>query len=283
MIISFHSDIDEFLHMCLPYLCENEAANGLMIGLCLKAQAKKQEKEDFPIKLVSVTRGQDLLMVAIQTPPHNLVLSHAAAGTAEPLAQALYKKTYKFPGIVGPVNETKAFAAAWKKIAGAGSKLAMQQRIYQLDRVVPPQNISGACRPANLDDVKLVAEWFTAFEEEALAKHERGTLQQNFEKAESRINEQQVFLWIDQGVPVSLAATAISTRNGIAINSVYTPPRCRARGYASGNVAAISQKQLEKGYKFCFLYTDAGNPTSNSIYQKIGYHFAADSSFYIIE
>jgi hypothetical protein len=35
---------------------------------------------------------------------------------------------------------------------------------------------------------------------------------------------------------------------------------------------------LEKGYSFCCLYTDLANPTSNSIYQKIGYRPVADSS-----
>ena len=59
--------------------------------------------------------------------------------------------------------------------------------------------------------------------------------------------------------------------NGIAIGGVYTPPESRGHGYASACVAALSQRQLDAGRAFCALYTDLANPTSNSIYQKIGY------------
>ena len=52
---------------------------------------------------------------------------------------------------------------------------------------------------------------------------------------------------------------------------MYTPPDCRRRGYASSLVAAITQQQLDEGRRFCFLFTDFANPTSNKIYQAVGY------------
>ena len=52
---------------------------------------------------------------------------------------------------------------------------------------------------------------------------------------------------------------------------MYTPPEYRRKGYASSCVAALSKTLLDKGYQYCFLFTDLANPTSNSIYQKIGY------------
>ena len=55
-----------------------------------------------------------------------------------------------------------------------------------------------------------------------------------------------------------------------------TPPEFRGRGYASNLVAALTQKMLDTDRKFCFLYTDAANPTSNKIYQQIGYEFVSD-------
>jgi len=42
-------------------------------------------------------------------------------------------------------------------------------------------------------------------------------------------------------------------------------------------VAQISQMALDKGFDKCVLYTDLLNPTSNSIYQKIGYTPICDS------
>ena len=61
---------------------------------------------------------------------------------------------------------------------------------------------------------------------------------------------------------------------------MYTPPERRRRGYASALVAALSQEQLDAGKEFCFLYTDLANPTSNKIYQDIGYEPVADVDEY---
>jgi predicted GNAT family acetyltransferase len=61
------------------------------------------------------------------------------------------------------------------------------------------------------------------------------------------------------------------TRAGTRIGYVYTPPEARRRGYASALVAEVSQTMLERGCDFCVLYTDMSNPTSNGIYQTIGY------------
>ena len=40
-------------------------------------------------------------------------------------------------------------------------------------------------------------------------------------------------------------------------------------------MAALSQLLLDRGYGFCFLYTDLANPTSR-IYQQIGYEPVCD-------
>jgi predicted GNAT family acetyltransferase len=41
-------------------------------------------------------------------------------------------------------------------------------------------------------------------------------------------------------------------------------------------VVALSQLLLDTGYAFCFLFTDLNNPTSNHIYQEIGYRAVSD-------
>jgi hypothetical protein len=42
-------------------------------------------------------------------------------------------------------------------------------------------------------------------------------------------------------------------------------------------VAALSQRLLDEGRAFCFLYTDLVNPTSNRVYQDVGYEPVCDS------
>ncbi len=76
---------------------------------------------------------------------------------------------------------------------------------------------------------------------------------------------------------VASPAVGGETPNGIRIGPVYTPPADRGQGYASALVAAVSQAQLDAGRRFCFLYADLANPTSNKIYQAIGYRPVTDA------
>ncbi|MCA9556723.1 MAG: GNAT family N-acetyltransferase, partial [Myxococcales bacterium] len=88
----------------------------------------------------------------------------------------------------------------------------------------------------------------------------------------------QGVLWVwEDGEAVSMAAAVSPTPHGVRVNFVYTPPERRGRGYASACVAALSQAQLDAGRQFCFLYTDLANPTSNAIYQRIGYRPVTDA------
>ncbi len=57
----------------------------------------------------------------------------------------------------------------------------------------------------------------------------------------------------------------------------------RRQGYASSCVAALSQTLLDQGRKYCFLFTDLANPTSNHIYQAIGYQPICDMNEYWFE
>jgi predicted GNAT family acetyltransferase len=82
---------------------------------------------------------------------------------------------------------------------------------------------------------------------------------------------------MNDGKPVAMAGTAGQTPNGGRIAWVYTPPEYRGNGYAGAITRFLTHQQLISGKKFCFLYTDMANPTSNSIYQKLGYVYVGSS------
>ncbi|MGH2521912.1 MAG: GNAT family N-acetyltransferase [Anaerolineales bacterium] len=88
-----------------------------------------------------------------------------------------------------------------------------------------------------------------------------------------------IYFWEDPH-PVSMAGYGGPTPNGIRVGPVYTPPEQRRKGYASACVAALSQLMLDRGRKYCFLFTDLANPTSNHIYQQIGYEPVCDVDEY---
>jgi predicted GNAT family acetyltransferase len=65
---------------------------------------------------------------------------------------------------------------------------------------------------------------------------------------------------------------------GVArVSWVYTPGPLRRRGYAAACVAALSQQVLDRGAEAVMLYTDLANPTSNAVYQRIGYRAVGDA------
>ena len=114
---------------------------------------------------------------------------------------------------------------------------------------------------------------------EYVAGFEADTQQRVVEDALSRadrlIAARRVFFWVDPR-PVAMAAWAGPTPSGVRVNFVYTPPESRGRGYASMLAASLSKHLLDTGRKFCCLFTDLANPTSNSIYQRIGYRLVSD-------
>jgi predicted GNAT family acetyltransferase len=60
------------------------------------------------------------------------------------------------------------------------------------------------------------------------------------------------------------------------ISGVWTPVELRGRGYASAVVAALSSERMDAG-ESCMLFTDLANPTSNKIYQAMGYRRIGDN------
>ena len=93
-------------------------------------------------------------------------------------------------------------------------------------------------------------------------------------------DKRSLYIWENNNVPVSVAGCSDPTPNGIRINAVYTPPEYRSKGYAIACVASLSQMLLNRGYKYCFLFANLTNPTSNYVYQKIGYQSVSQVSDY---
>jgi len=127
-------------------------------------------------------------------------------------------------------------------------------------------------RPEHLG---LLTDWIEAFHEEASLSNPR---QDYARMADNwiRRNGRSAYLWVDRGRPVSLTGAGGLTPKGIRVGPVYTPPDARGRGYASNLVAEVSQALLDSGRTFVFLFTDLANPTSNKIYQAIGYEPVSD-------
>ena len=58
---------------------------------------------------------------------------------------------------------------------------------------------------------------------------------------------------------------------------MFTPVDCRGHGYGSAITAAAAALAKRRGVADVVLFADLANPTSNGIYQKIGFEAVADS------
>jgi predicted GNAT family acetyltransferase len=203
-----------------------------------------------------------------------------ATATLEVLADALQAGGHSVPECLGPSATATAFAELWGRRTGRGFTLKMAQRVYELRQVHFPVGVPGKARVPTDADLDLLADWTHRFGLEVSAG-EPGDPHAARASVQELMGVGRKLIWEDQGRPVSMAAAQRPLKRGIAISRVYTPPEHRGHGYASACVATLSQRQLDAGRQFCCLYTDLANPTSNSIYQKIGYVPVADSSHFV--
>lgn len=277
------NDLDLFSTHIRHFLESHEAANGLALGLLAKVTAStlSRGKKSF-LATVEAEDVIDLVGFFVEHDLKNLVLSVGDVKAAPLLAKSALESRLDFNGFVGPKDIVEAFVAEWHRLGGTPCRLGMAQRIYKITKVMIPENIEGECRRVTMQDLDLMHEWEYAFCCEAVP-HDGITREQARKNAENRIHVAQPYFWCVKGQPVSMAVLQRPTPRGISVGLVYTPPELRGHGYASAITAAVSRIGLEMGKDFCVLYTDLTNPTSNSIYQRIGYVPVCDSRHYIFE
>ena len=175
------------------------------------------------------------------------------------------------PAALGPNRVVQAFGEAWAALRGVRAVAGARQCIHILEVVrAPPEMPPGAMRPAARADVPLVTRWLAAFSRET-GLPLPGDPGARARRLTGGDGGDPVLAFWEDGAPVSMAGFPARTRHGVRIGYVYTPPRHRRRGYATALVAQVSRQVLESGFSHCVLYTDLANPTSNSIYRRLGY------------
>jgi predicted GNAT family acetyltransferase len=126
--------------------------------------------------------------------------------------------------------------------------------------------VSGHLRKAVPNDRDLVVAWMRRFQAD--------TGELGGSDPELIVDRRRFWLW-DDGEPVSMAASSEPVEGVVRVQAVYTPPDRRNHGYAGACVGDLS-KQIREGGHRCILYTDLGNPISNSVYRRIGYRAVAE-------
>ena len=201
----------------------------------------------------------------LQTPPHPLIMASAPAEALPGLTSLLADRP--LPGVNALTADAEAFADAWRRLTGAEVTVGKQTRLFRLDVLTPPSPLPpGAPRVAGAADRDLLVDWLAAFHRE-LGEH----IGDPGRTADDKLAYGGLTLWEVDGHPVSLAGVTRPEAGVVRVAPVYTPPDQRARGYAGAATSTVTRAALDEGADDVVLFTDLANPTSNALYQRLGY------------
>ncbi len=254
--------------MVEPFLVREESSNALPLGIARSFVANATHDG----LMFSVESGSEIVAVAVKSPKRHLVVTRAPEIAMKALARYIHEYMLPCPGVIGPNDAATALATEWELLTGQSPRVRMRLRLYEARTVLPAGKVAGSFRMATAADQDW-CEWAThRFIDEATEE----THENVRHRVQERILSGAVGLWTD-GAIVSLAVINRRTESGSHLSSVYTPPDFRRHGYASACVAELTRRELATGRAFVTLYTDLANPTSNSIYTRIGYRVLSDS------
>jgi len=193
------------------------------------------------------------------------------AGWADPgeLATAI-RHLGDVPSLRGPVEVVAELIAR----LGRPVVDARDERLFRCDEVVLPTGMPGRGRPATEADAELLARWRAPYLVDVFGRIPPGT---DLAAWPEQAFQGGAWLWEHPaGRAVSQAVARTSLAGAVRVGAVYTPPEYRGHGYASAVTAALTGEVLGRG-EIPVLFTDLGNPTSNKIYQAIGYRPVEDA------
>jgi uncharacterized protein len=267
----------DFLAVTEREFQREEAINNVIYGIARLVTAFPQHQAVPPF-LATVQEDVQLTCAALMTPPHHLLLYADQPATAafDLLIDTLRQNAWSVSGVTARAELARQFAERWQQRTNEAFSVDMHLRVFELRAVEWPTLPPGHCRVADAADLPLVYRWYCDFTREALPKD---SVLPTEEGVRRTIGEGNFHLWDDDG-PVSLAVRGRQLPHGASVGPVYTPPDKRGRGYASACVAALSQAILDGGADYCTLFTDLANPTSNRIYQRLGYRPLCDFTEY---
>ncbi|MFD5230449.1 GNAT family N-acetyltransferase [Streptomyces qaidamensis] len=272
-------DLDDFLTRAGAFLRSRPALHTvpLTVTETLRTRGRSVYGEGAP-EFGVLERAGEVRAAFFRTPPHWLNITALAPEDADTLAARLAALGRRLPGVNAERGTAGAFTAAWQRHTGVAAALRQRQRLYRLGTLTSPGPVPpGHPRVAVESDRERLRRWHDEFGEAVGL----GTVRDSAEWADARIDSGGITFWeTPDGTPVAMAGTSPRVAGQVRVTTVYTPPHFRGRGYAGAATAEVSRAALAAGADEVLLFTDLANPTSNGLYQRIGYRPVADFEVY---
>lgn len=220
--------------------------------------------------------------------PHPFYVLPMPDEAARELARTLHERGERMVKVNGALPAARIVADELARLDGRTVQVDEHLRLFEVRELVVPPAPIGRLRQATRDDAELTHAWFLAFEVAAAEQAGRPVEDRDLDGFTLddmilRIDEGVIWLWEDgSGEPVHVTGANPPAYGVARVGPVYTPAEHRGRGYASAAVAQVSQGYLDRGVRVC-LFADQANPTSNRIYEALGYRPLADMVSLVLE
>ncbi len=223
-------------------------------------------------------QGEDVVGVVLQSPlTFPATMTPMAPPVAIAMADAIAEAGIALPGVNGEAATASIFSGQWSERSKSAATPFQGNRLYEFLEPGKVSHLEGKLRQATPEDRGVMILWTRAFQLE---------IGESADVTELRVDRGlaagQLWLWEHNGETVSMAIAREPVEGVVRVSGVYTPPEKRKHGYAAAGVHALSSRLRDAGHR-CMLYTDLANPTSNSIYRRIGYRAVAEALRYRFE
>lgn len=266
--IQEYTNISTFLKVCTEFLSSRETFYNLKLGIAHSILDSKIETTS-PLYF-GLYENEKLVGCALRSNHDRpLALSIMPLNAVDELISFLILKNISLHGVIGELQTATYFRDQWILKNNLNYKLSIHLGVYEADKILSPKD-PGMIIPGTENEKAIIFQFVKGFCQDCFPDKEH--TDENIHKLSDRhIKNQSLYLLKNEvGEIVSMAANTRGSQNSGTVSLVYTPNHLRGKGYASKVTALVSEKILQEK-KFASLFTDLTNPTSNSIYQKIGY------------
>ncbi|MEV8335186.1 GNAT family N-acetyltransferase [Streptomyces niveus] len=264
-------DVEEFRTAAGACLAREPARSTLLLSI---SESMRVGGATTPVRFGYWRENEDAPVSAgfVQTPPLRPLLGPMPDRAARELVPVLRAVDPELTSVQGENACAEAFAAEWTGRSG-GRRVSRQVRLFRLGDLTPPDPApAGRARLAADADLAVLAEWMSAFAADT------GQPGADYTPATAeRIATGRMWLWDVAGAPVAMASVSPIVAGQARVSPVYTPLRLRGRGYGGAVTAAVSRAARDAGAEQVLLFADLANPTSNALYQRLGYRPLTDS------
>lgn len=283
----FTDDAEAFLECAGAHLAQ-DPVSGTVVATTAQRVAEHGMPEQIPDPWFAVVLGGDgeVSGIAMRTAPFAPFPAYLLAmpdAAAEALAAAVLKRGAEVAGVTGLRPATDVFAAAVAARTGAEVRVHLHHRLFELGALVEPRRVEGRLRPVRREEVDLALAWIRQFflDADEQAGREVGHLDEgssfSADDVRRKVEEDVLWFWVDdEDRPVHLTGANPPAFGVQRIGPVFTPEEERGRGWAGAAVAEVSRRLLGAGER-PILFTDQANPTSNALYQALGFRPVVDT------